>query len=166
MYILLRAFGAIEQVESDFKRQHGILYELSPEQLVSCSFQNCGCDGGWLDQAFEYVKSSRGLVLNTDYTYSSIYGPTGTCDPSKLLNPVAAISEFYFIYNEADMAAYVQATGPITVTVAANDMQTYTGGVMTSCVSNAVNHVVQAVGICVGASCAGGISYWKVRNQW
>jgi len=51
------AFSAVAAMESDSKVQKGSLLNLSEQQLVSCSgsFGNQGCNGGWMDYAFQYV---------------------------------------------------------------------------------------------------------------
>lgn len=60
------------------------------------------------------------------------------------------------------MAAYLQEIGPLGISVCANDLQLYSGGVMTSCTSSPINHQVQLVGISYPGTNGG---YWKGRNQ-
>ena len=72
------ATGAIEGLNAI---KTGELVSLSEQQLVDCSAENFGCDGGWVDKAFQYVIDAGGLLGDADYNYTS--GDTkaaGTCD--------------------------------------------------------------------------------------
>lgn len=61
--------GALEGVD---KIKKGQLESFSEQQLVDCSgtYGNQGCNGGLMDQAFNYVKD-HGIVLESQYTYSA-----------------------------------------------------------------------------------------------
>ena len=49
------SFAAVASLESAMKITTGVLYSLSEQQIIDCS-NNKGCDGGLVDEAFEYVK--------------------------------------------------------------------------------------------------------------
>jgi len=154
------AFSATEQIESDTMRTLGKTYVLSPEQLVQCSKTDFGCNGGWTEHAYNYVKKAGGIELDSAYPYTSYQGVTGTCQvDSKQF--VVTVNSYTTVASETDMAAYVQATGPLSVCVDASQWNSYTGGILYSCGTD-VDHCVQAVG--VNPSANGG--YWKVRNSW
>lgn len=60
----------------------GKLLSFSEQQLVSCSTQNDGCDGGLQDLAFKYAKT-HDMELESVYPYTSGPGKNGTCKYSK-----------------------------------------------------------------------------------
>jgi C1A family cysteine protease len=153
------AFSATEQIESDSMRTLKTSYVLSPQQVTSCDTKSQGCNGGWTERAYDYVKSAGGIETNSDYPYSSYQGTTGSCKAvsSKY---VIKVSGYTTIKGETNMATYVQKTGPLSVCVDASKWNSYKGGIVTSC-GTRVDHCVQAVG--VDASSSG---YWKVRNSW
>jgi len=153
------AFSATEQIESDAMKNLGITAILSPEQITQCDTTSYGCNGGWTEHAYNYVKSSGGLEYDSDYPYTSGNGITGTChaDSSK---GVIALNGYSTLRSESAMASYVQSTGPLSVCLDASTWNSYTGGIMKAC-GTSVDHCVQAVG--VDASNGG---YWKVRNSW
>jgi len=162
------AFSATEQIESDYWRVYGKEQILSAQQVTSCTDGGAdGCNGGWTENAFDYAEG--GLELDSDYPYTSgSFGVTGSCKTSSSLFVVKSTGyttvsggKFAGKENEAGMATYVGATGPLSVCVAAETWSSYTGGVMSVCPTS-VDHCVQAVGIDTTAS----TPYWKVRNSW
>jgi len=154
------AFSAAEQIESDSMRTLGKKWTLSPEQIVQCDRTSSGCNGGWTEHAYNYVKSNGGLCTESEYPYTSGRGVTGQCQTNSKNDYVVTVSSYSTVRGESSMASYVQKTGPLSVCVDASKWNTYTGGIMSSC-GNRVDHCVQAVG--VDASNNG---YWKVRNSW
>jgi len=151
------AFSATEQIESDVIRTLGVSYILSPEQITQCDTTSYGCNGGWTENAYNYVKKAGGIEQEKDYPYTSSSGITGKCSvvASK---EVITVSGYTTVKGEASMASYVQSTGPLSVCVDASSWNSYNSGIMSVC-GKSVDHCVQAVG--VDAS-----SYWKVRNSW
>lgn len=156
------AFSATEQIESDTIRTKGVTYELSPEQIVQCAHVAQGCNGGWTEVAYTYVKNAGGIATETAYPYTSYLGKTGTCSTSQITgNQVVTVDSYTSIVGgESSMATYVETTGPISVCLDASNWSSYTGGILSSC-GNDVDHCVQAVGV---LATTGG--YWKIRNSW
>lgn len=74
--------GAIEGINAIVTSD---LVSLSEQELVDCDSTNYGCEGGYMDYAFEWVISNGGIDTETDYPYT---GEDGTCVTSKVLVPV------------------------------------------------------------------------------
>lgn len=70
--------GAIEGINAIVTSD---LVSLSEQELVDCDSTNYGCEGGYMDYAFEWVISNGGIDTETDYPYT---GEDGTCDTSKV----------------------------------------------------------------------------------
>jgi C1A family cysteine protease len=159
------AFSATEQIESDTMRTLNVTYSLSPEQIVQCDRTSMGCNGGWTESAYNYVKKAGGITQDSDYPYTSYLGTTGTCK-STLPKLVVVPTGFTTITGsstsaiETNMANYVLSTGPLSVCLDASSWNSYTGGIMKVC-GQSVDHCVQAVGVDTGSN-----GYWKVRNSW
>jgi len=160
------AFSATEQIESDSMRTLGTSYILSPEQITQCDTTSSGCNGGWTERAYNYVKKAGGIETDSAYPYTSYQGVTGSCH-SSASDFVIKVSGFTSISGsttsekESNMANYMLSTGPLSVCLDASSWNSYTGGIMSVC-GNSVDHCVQAVGVDNSASSP----FWKVRNSW
>ena len=138
---------------------------LSPEQIVQCDKTSFGCNGGWTESAYSYVKKAGGITEDSLYPYTSYLGTTGTCKAT-IPKQVVTATGFTTIGGstasaiETNMANYVLSTGPLSVCLDASSWNSYTGGIMKVC-GQSVDHCVQAVGVDTGTN-----GYWKVRNSW
>jgi len=159
------AFSATEQIESDTMRTLNTTFILSPEQIVQCDRTSAGCNGGWTESAYNYVKKAGGITQDSDYPYTSYLGTTGSCKAT-IPTQVVTVTGFTTIGGstasaiETNMANYVLSTGPLSVCLDASSWNSYTGGIMKVC-GQSVDHCVQAVGVDTGTN-----GYWKVRNSW
>jgi len=108
-----------------------------------------------------YVNSSGGIMYTSYYPYRQ-YQSSCQWNSSRALalrsTWVSAGSS-----NEETIRAFLYNTGPLAIAINANVLQTYYGGIITTCYSNAVDHGVTLVGY--GTSTTG-INYWIIKNSW
>lgn len=125
---------------------------------------NMGCNGGLMDNAFQWVISNGGIDSESDYPYTSGTGITGSCKTAKESKHVAKFSAYKDVSkSETAMATFVAASGPLAVAVdAESGWQTYSGGIMKTCTGKQLDHGVLVVGYGVDAS----VDYWIVKNSW
>ncbi|KAL9245580.1 hypothetical protein vseg_019215 [Gypsophila vaccaria] len=154
----------------------GELVSLSEQQLVDCDHQcdpneynscDAGCNGGLMNNAFEYILKAGGVERELDYPYT---GRDGTCrfDKSKI---AAKVSNFSVVStNEDQIAANLVKNGPLAVAINAVFMQTYIGGVSCPYIcTRRLDHGVLLVGY---ASAGYSIirlkekPYWIIKNSW
>jgi len=164
------AFGAIASLEAAHFETHGELISLSEQQLVDCDSQDGGCNGGWYDTAWKYIKNEGGSNTETAYPYEA---RDGSCrvDSNGFVAAVSGCNggPNFFCDNhgmDGDEANLVAALNdrPQAVAVDATYFQFYSGGVFHSalCSTSRLNHAVTAVGYGSDA----GDDYYIVKNSW
>merc|ERR1719182_1074842 len=124
------AFSSTGGLEGQWEIATGNLASLSEQQLVDCSKQNSGCNGGLMDYAFQFYESTS-VATEGSYAYT---GRDGTCKSSYTeAIPEGGVTGFKDISNEADLLDAVANTGPISVAIQANQLafQLYSKGVLT-----------------------------------
>ena len=160
------AFSAIASLEGALKLESGKLVSLSEQQLVSCDTTDDGCDGGLMDQAFDWLRDNGGACSERSYRYTSGGGDSGTCETT--CRPVVEVGGHVDVApgNETALRAAV-ASRPVSVAIEADQsvFQLYKSGVLAdaSC-GDAVDHGVVVVGY--GHDAATGLDYWRIKNSW
>lgn len=160
------AFSATGGMEGGFKifGAAGKLVSMSESQLVDCSgaYGNQGCNGGWMDNAFKYVQA-KGICTEASYPYHPVGGAcqASTCKPALKAGELKSITDVGQ-GDETGLLTNVQAQ-PVSVAVDASSWQFYSGGIMTQCSFQQLDHGVLAVGVGNDASAG---DYWIVKNSW
>eukprot|EP00439_Symbiodinium_sp_Y106_P052429 s925_g7.t1 len=140
------AFSATGALEGAWALSTGSLISLSEQQLVDCSgsFGNEGCDGGEMDDAFEYDEQT---ALCTEQSYPYI-AEDGNCKASSCTVgiPAHSVTNYVSVAIEADRRAF----------------QNYQSGVLSKICGTRLDHGV----LVVGYGTEGGMDYWLVKNSW
>ena len=157
------AFSATGGAEGAYAIANGTIKSFSEQQLVDCaggSYGNQGCNGGLMDQAFDYMKDN-GIQLESSYQYTA---RDGTCraDPSLMAFKI----DSYTDVPQDDNSELIKAiyAAPVSVAIAVDFyFQAYTGGIYNhwSC-GTGLDHGVLAVGY--GSD--NGQDFYKVKNSW
>lgn len=157
------AFSSTGAVEGAWKLAGNSLVSLSEQELVDCSTSegNQGCNGGLMDDAFNWIIKNGGIAAESAYPYN---GKDGSCSSSGKTN-VAKLSKFVDVPqgSQAQLKAAV-AQQPVAVAVEADQLswQFYFGGVLTMFCGKNLDHGVLAVGY----GTDNGSDFWKVKNSW
>merc|ERR1712144_177531 len=111
------AFSSTGGLEGQWEIATGNLESLSEQQLVDCSKQNSGCNGGLMDYAFKFYETTS-AASETSYAYT---GRDGTCKSSYTAAiPEGGVTGYKDISNEADLLDAVASTGPVSVAIEAD----------------------------------------------
>ena len=158
------AFSSTGNIEGQHFIKNHELVSLSEQELVSCDTLCDGCNGGLMDSAFEWLIHAKGGEIDTEasYPYVSGNGVAPTCKANGHTAGAKVTSYKNIAHNENAIADYLFANGPVSIAVDATSWQTYTGGIMTNCISQQVDHGVLAVGF----DDAHNPPYWIIKNSW
>ncbi|KAJ4703629.1 Cysteine Protease [Melia azedarach] len=159
------AFSAVGALEGMIQINTGKLIPLSEQQLVDCStnYGNHGCNGGFMDKAFQYIIENQGIATETDYPYQEMQG---TCDAQKAAAAAARISKFEELpANDEQALLNAVSMHPVSVCIegGGQDFQNYRSGVFNGQCGTQCDHAVTLIGY--GTS-EDGMKYWLIKNSW
>lgn len=161
------AFSAVAAMEGAVKLATGKLVSLSEQQLVSCDVkgEDQGCEGGLMDDAFDFIIKNGGLAAESDYPYTASDDKCATAGAGA----AAATIKGYEDVPANDEAALLKAVAnqPVSVAIDGGDrhFQFYKGGVLSGAAGCAteLDHAITAVGYGVASD---GTKYWLMKNSW
>jgi C1A family cysteine protease len=157
------AFSTTGAIEGAWQIATGKLVSISEQQLVDCSKENDGCNGGSMDLAFSFEKTV-GICSEKSYPYVP---KAATCKQAScaVALPKGGVTGFKDV-PENDEKALMEAVmrQPVSVAIEADQsaFQLYDGGILTKKCGSKLDHGVLLVGYGTDA----GIDYWKVKNSW
>ncbi|XP_058181488.1 senescence-specific cysteine protease SAG39-like [Rhododendron vialii] len=159
------AFSAVASMEGIVELTTGKLISLSEQELVDCdtSGEDRGCNGGFMDGAFQFIIHNQGPTTETNYPYQ---GTDGTCNEREAANHSAKIIGYEDVPANSESALLkAVANQPVSVAIDASgfDFQLYSSGIFTGACGTDLDHGVTAVGY--GTS-NNGTKYWLVKNSW
>lgn len=141
---------------------------LSPQDMVGCDKHDYGCQGGYLDMAWQYIMK-KGLVTDSCMPYTSETGSEGPCltkcADGKSFTKTKA-SSVGAINGVSAMQKEIMTHGPIQVAFEVyNSFFSYKDGVYQKLpyeVRAEGGHAVKMV----GWGTMNGTDYWTVANSW
>jgi len=160
------SFSATGSTEGVHFLATGKLVSLSEQDLVDCSTAegNDGCNGGLMDDAFQYIIKNKGIDTEASYPYTAT-GPNAC--RFKAADVGATIASYHDVVSgdEADLETAVNKN-PTSVAIDAShtSFQLYSSGVYyePECSATQLDHGVLAIGY----GTDGNTPYWLVKNSW
>jgi len=159
------SFSATGSLEGAWAISKGNLVSLSEQELVDCSGPqgNEGCNGGLMDQAFEYV-IANGLCTEASYPYTAADGTCANTKCTKAIKP-AQISGYKDMSTDESTFLPIVAQQPLSIAIEADQdsFQFYSSGVLDNAAcGTTLDHGV----LIVGYGTDSGKDYWIVKNSW
>ena len=159
------SFSSAGAMEGAWAIETGELIDLSEQQLMDCSklYGNLGCNGGLMDNAFEYA-IDEGMCSLESVPYTAM---SGSCTDD--VNNCERVAKFTYCVDvepENELALkFAVYDQPVSVAIEADTrtFQFYSSGVLdsTSC-GTTLDHGVLVVGYGVENQ----QKYWIVKNSW
>lgn len=165
------SFSTTGALEGAVAIKYGNLVSFSEQQLVDCDTlgnggRDHGCNGGLMDNAFNWIAKNQGLCKEMDYPYVSGTTKTaGTCQKSCKNVIESSVLTFVDVESASDLAMMsALALQPVSVAIEADEreFQLYKSGVFNGKCGTNLDHGVLAVGY----GTEGGEDYYKVKNSW
>jgi C1A family cysteine protease len=153
--------GAIEGINAITTGQ---LISLSEQELVECVTTNWGCDGGYMDYAFEWVLQNGGIDTESNYPYTA---KDAICNITKANNKAVTIDGYQDVppNDEALLCAVLKQPISVGIDGGARDFQLYKEGIYNGNCSSDPEEINHAV-LLVGYGSDNGTDYWIVKNSW
>merc|ERR1712195_110343 len=129
--------------EGSWEVATGSLVSLSEQQLVDCSKQNSGCNGGLMDYAFSYYKGTS-IASETSYPYAA---RDRSCKSSYTTAiPQGGVTGYTDVGSSSSSLMSALNSQPVSVAVEADQsaFQRYSGGIVTSGCGTSLDHGVLA----------------------
>jgi cathepsin B len=144
---------------------------LSPQDLISCDTNNFGCEGGYIDKSWDYIRD-LGIVTDECLPYSSGNGITGDCTFSVNENSCQKgtflkyrVSRHGQHLTVSDAKNAILSQGPIEAGFDVYvDFLSYSSGVYQRSSDYLLGgHAVKVIG---WGTTSNGIEYWIAANSW
>lgn len=160
------AFSASEVLSDRFciNSKGSVDVILSPQTLVSCDTSNMGCDGGYLNKAWQFLVNN-GITTDACEPYTSGGGDSGSC-PTKCADNTPL--KYYKASSFAKVpSANIQTElmkGPVQVAFEVyQDFMSYKSGVYHHITGSLLGgHAVEMI----GWGTDNGTPFWLVKNSW
>lgn len=165
------SFSTTGALEGAYFVKYGRLPVFSEQQLVDCdNFQHGGkdhgCNGGLMDNAFNWIEKNNGLCSEESYPYvSGTTKSAGTCQTTCSSIEDSAVLNYVDVAKSSDDAMMSALTRqPVSIAIQADqkDFQLYQTGVFTGECGTGLDHGVLAVGY----GSENGDDYYLVKNSW
>ena len=166
------SFSTTGALEGIYQITTGNLVSFSEQQLVDCdNIKNSagprgkdhGCNGGLMENAFEWIKKNGGLCTETSYPYVAVQN---TCETTCQVVQKSHIQSWTMVDPTDNSFMTALNKQPVSIAIEADqrDFQLYKSGVFTAPCGTNLDHGVLAVGY--GTDLETQKDYYLVKNSW
>jgi C1A family cysteine protease len=155
------AFSTTGSTEGAYQIATGKLVSLAEQDLVDCDKVDHGCQGGLMDNGFNFIQQNNGICGESAYPYTA---SDGSCNTQ--CKKLVTVSGHEDVPKNDEKSLLVAASQhPVSVAIEADKpaFQMYKSGVFDNAgCGTQLDHGV----LVVGYGTMNGKDYWKVKNSW
>lgn len=164
-------FSTTGALEGAYYIKYGNLVSFSEQQLVDCdNFKNggkdFGCNGGIMDNAFNWISKNGGLCNEESYPYESgVTKKSENCQKTCSIISNSKVISYVDVVPSSDimmMAALDKQPVSVAIEADQKDFQLYKSGVFTGICGTNLDHGV----LLVGYGTDNGNDYYILKNSW
>merc|ERR1712110_233143 len=157
------SFSTTGALEGAWEIASGNLVSLSEQQFVDCDKVDSGCNGGLMDNAFQFAENNA-ICTETSYPYKAVGGSckASSCTTGIPKGGVTGFKDVTVDSEQALMSALDQQPVSIAIEADKSVFQLYSSGVLSGTCGTNLDHGVLAVGY----GTENGQDYWLVKNSW
>lgn len=162
------SFSTTGALEGIYAIKMGKLVSFSEQELVDCDNiknggKDHGCNGGLMDNAFEWISKNGGLCSEEDYPYTSSNGQIGKCQTCSPV-PHSKIQSWTDVPPNDKSFMTALSHQPVSVAIQADqkDFQLYSSGVLSGNCGTTLDHGV----LTIGYGTQDDMDYYLVKNSW
>ena len=168
------AFSSTSALEAFLRNNDLKVDRLSEQELVDCSKENYGCQGGLMDKAFDYCINNNGLHSNKNYPYLAknndcMNGCSIDLNNCTDTDKVFGSGDFSYQYTQSNSINSLKEAvikNPVPIAINANTpiFRFYSEGIIEDNINipSELNHAVLLVGYKYDKK---GL-YWIIQNSW
>ncbi|XP_060537680.1 procathepsin L-like isoform X2 [Pantherophis guttatus] len=160
------SFSATGALEGMHFKKTGKLVSLSEQNLLDCSKENYGCDGGIMELAFETVRKQGGINSEKSYPYDGTDGESCRYEPEESITRCNSFGQI-MENDEKGLQEAVAKIGPVSVGVDARSSKFhfYKSGIFGEH-NNGKQELTHAMLIVGYNHSSEGKGYWILKNSW
>ncbi len=169
------AFSSTSALEAFLKKNKLKVSRLSEQELVDCSKENYGCQGGLMDLAFDYCIENNGLHSDENYPYNArnnrcLKGCSVEGKSCNITDKVPGSGNFTYEYTipySVNSMKEAVIKNPVSIAINANTpvFRFYSEGIVEDLGDNIPDQINHAV-LLVGYSYDKNGMYWIIQNSW
>ena len=158
------SFSTTGALEGAYFIKTGKLVSFSEQELVSCDKVDQGCNGGLMDNAFEWIHNNNGLCAEDTYPYESGNGAKLVCSKKCTSVKNSTITSYIDVVKNTQSLSKALSLQPVAIAIEADHLsfQFYKSGVYKATCGTKLDHGVLAVGY----GKLNDLDYWIVKNSW
>lgn len=154
-------FSAIAAVEALLLIETGLEHDLSEQQILACATPGAGCSGGWMEQAYRFIRD-HGVTSEECFPYTALEStPCNAFD----CTPVATITNWIDVPDDIESLKRAVLNNPVSsVILTPYEFPFYDGSY---CIEDLPSSDIYAAVLIVGwddALCSGGAWICKANN--